>query len=210
MRLHTGVQGHSKRVFTESWLWKKNPLPHRGIESAPVTRRYHALPTELHPHPRPVLTACQRHRVISGWTNTLVRQRSYTIPLSDKVYKISLTISTLALFSHIIPHSDQVYKISLNISTLALFSCVIPHSDQVYKISVNISTLALFSHIIPHTEQVYKISLTISTLALFSHTIPHSDQVYKISLNITAARDTAQQARKITLRNQAIRGRGKT
>ena len=30
---HRGVRTHI-RVFTESWLWEKNPLPHQGIESA--------------------------------------------------------------------------------------------------------------------------------------------------------------------------------
>ena len=28
-----GVYGHRKRVCTESWLWEKNPLPHRGIRT---------------------------------------------------------------------------------------------------------------------------------------------------------------------------------
>ena len=52
MRLHTGVHGHRKRVCTESWLWEKNPLPHRGIEPASATFRSDFLPTELHPHPK--------------------------------------------------------------------------------------------------------------------------------------------------------------
>ena len=45
------TRGHRKRVFTESWLWEKNPLPHRGIDSASAACRSDALPTELHPHP---------------------------------------------------------------------------------------------------------------------------------------------------------------
>ena len=40
-----------KRVCSESRLWEKNPLPHRGTESALAACRSDALPTELHPHP---------------------------------------------------------------------------------------------------------------------------------------------------------------
>ena len=43
---HGGVYGHRKRVCTESWLWEKNPLPHRGIEPASAACRSDALPTE--------------------------------------------------------------------------------------------------------------------------------------------------------------------
>ena len=46
------MYGHRKRVCTESWPWEKNPLPHRGIEPAPVACRSNALPTG--PHPRSV------------------------------------------------------------------------------------------------------------------------------------------------------------
>ena len=46
-----GLCGHRKRVCTESCLWEKNPLPHRGIEPASAACRSDALPTELHPHP---------------------------------------------------------------------------------------------------------------------------------------------------------------
>ena len=45
-----GCTDTPKRVCTESWLWEKNPLPHRGIEPASVVCRSDALPTELHPH----------------------------------------------------------------------------------------------------------------------------------------------------------------
>ena len=38
-----GMYGHRKRVCTESWLWDKNPLPHRGIEPASATFRSDAL-----------------------------------------------------------------------------------------------------------------------------------------------------------------------
>ena len=38
-----------KRVCTESCLWEKNLLPHRGIEPASAACRSDALPTELHP-----------------------------------------------------------------------------------------------------------------------------------------------------------------
>ena len=43
---------HWKRIFTESWLWEKNPSPHRQtcISSSQFTRR-DALPTALHPCP---------------------------------------------------------------------------------------------------------------------------------------------------------------
>ena len=44
------MYGHRKRVCTESWLWEKNPFPHRGIELASAACRSDALPTELHPH----------------------------------------------------------------------------------------------------------------------------------------------------------------
>ena len=40
-----------KRVYAASWLWEKNPLPHRGIEPASAVCRSDALPTEPHPHP---------------------------------------------------------------------------------------------------------------------------------------------------------------
>ena len=33
-----GLYGHRKRVCTGSWLWEKNPLPHRGLEPASVLR----------------------------------------------------------------------------------------------------------------------------------------------------------------------------
>ena len=33
-----GLYGHGKRVCTESRLWEKNPLPHRGLEPASVLR----------------------------------------------------------------------------------------------------------------------------------------------------------------------------
>ena len=46
-----GCTDTCKRVCTESRLWEKNPLPHRGIEPALVACRSYALPTELHPHP---------------------------------------------------------------------------------------------------------------------------------------------------------------
>ena len=56
------------RVSTESWLWKKNPLPHRVIEPVPAACRSDALPTELHPHPNYAsedtaseMTACNVH-----------------------------------------------------------------------------------------------------------------------------------------------------
>ena len=51
MRLHTGMYGHRKRVCIESWLWEKNPLPHRGIELASAACPSDSPPTELHPHP---------------------------------------------------------------------------------------------------------------------------------------------------------------
>ena len=40
------------RVCTESWLWEKNPLSHRGLEPESVLRltfQSHTLPTELFP-----------------------------------------------------------------------------------------------------------------------------------------------------------------
>ena len=49
-----GICGHRKRVCTESWLWEKNPLPHRGIEPASAACRSDAIPTELHPRPCPI------------------------------------------------------------------------------------------------------------------------------------------------------------
>ena len=45
-----GLYRHRKRVFTGSWLWEKNSLPHRGLEPASVLRlafQSDALPTEL-------------------------------------------------------------------------------------------------------------------------------------------------------------------
>ena len=46
-----GMYGHLERVCTDSCLWKKNPSPHRGIESASAACRSDALPTELPPYP---------------------------------------------------------------------------------------------------------------------------------------------------------------
>ena len=51
IRMCTGVYGHRKRVCTESWLWKKNPLQHREIKPVSVACWSNALLTELHPHP---------------------------------------------------------------------------------------------------------------------------------------------------------------
>ena len=45
------MYGHRKRVCIESWLWEKNPLPHRGIELASAACPSDSPPTELHPHP---------------------------------------------------------------------------------------------------------------------------------------------------------------
>ena len=45
-----GLYGQRKRVCTESWLWKQNPLPHRGLEPASVLRlafQSDAPPTDL-------------------------------------------------------------------------------------------------------------------------------------------------------------------
>ena len=53
MRLNTGVYGHHKRVYTASWLWKKNPLPNHGIKPALAVCWSYALPTEMHPSPTP-------------------------------------------------------------------------------------------------------------------------------------------------------------
>ena len=55
MRLHTGVYGHRKKVCTESWLWEKNPLPHRGFEPVSAACRSDALPTEL-----PTYSTCRQ------------------------------------------------------------------------------------------------------------------------------------------------------
>ena len=49
---HEGCTDGVKRVCTESWLCRKNPLPHRGIEPASAVRRFNALPAELHHLPR--------------------------------------------------------------------------------------------------------------------------------------------------------------
>ena len=40
---HGGCTDAHNRVFTESWLWEKNPLPHRGIEPASAAWRSDAL-----------------------------------------------------------------------------------------------------------------------------------------------------------------------
>ena len=45
-----GLYGHRKRVCTESWLWEKNPLPHRGLELSSLCGWLflpNALPSEL-------------------------------------------------------------------------------------------------------------------------------------------------------------------
>ena len=44
-----GCADTQKRVCTESGLWEKNPLLHRGIEPASAACRSEAQPTELHP-----------------------------------------------------------------------------------------------------------------------------------------------------------------
>ena len=49
MRLHMGVYRESALKMEDSG--RKNPLPHREIESASAACRSDALPTELHPHP---------------------------------------------------------------------------------------------------------------------------------------------------------------
>ena len=58
MGLHTGVNGHQKRVCTESWLWEKIPchtgesnLPQQCASAASAVCQCNSLPTELHPHP---------------------------------------------------------------------------------------------------------------------------------------------------------------
>ena len=48
-----GVYRHRNRVCTESWLWEKNLLLHRGMEPVSAACRSDALPTELQPHPQP-------------------------------------------------------------------------------------------------------------------------------------------------------------
>ena len=47
-----GLYGHRDRICTGSWLWEKNPLPHRGLEPTSVLRlafQSGALPTKLSP-----------------------------------------------------------------------------------------------------------------------------------------------------------------
>ena len=44
------VYRHLQRVCTESCLWAKDPLPHRGIKPASAACQSDALPTELNPH----------------------------------------------------------------------------------------------------------------------------------------------------------------
>ena len=46
-----GVYWDHSRACTESWLWEKNPLPHRGIEPVLAMYRSNILPTELQPNP---------------------------------------------------------------------------------------------------------------------------------------------------------------
>ena len=41
--------GPHARVYAESWLWEKNPLPHWGIKPASAACQSDALPTEPHP-----------------------------------------------------------------------------------------------------------------------------------------------------------------
>ena len=58
-----GLYGHHNRVCAESWLWKKNPLPHRGIKPVSVLHlafQSAALPTELS-HPLLPYTAHRNH-----------------------------------------------------------------------------------------------------------------------------------------------------
>ena len=45
-----GFTDTRKRVCTESGLWEKNPLLHRGFEPASAACQSDALPTELHPY----------------------------------------------------------------------------------------------------------------------------------------------------------------
>ena len=44
-----GCTDTGKRVFTENWLWEKNPLPHLGIEPASAAWRFEALPVSYIP-----------------------------------------------------------------------------------------------------------------------------------------------------------------
>ena len=46
-----GVCGHRKWVCTESGLWEKNPLPHRGIEPASAAWRSDAVTSWAASHP---------------------------------------------------------------------------------------------------------------------------------------------------------------
>ena len=46
-----GCTGTRKRVCTESWLWEKNPLPHRGIEPASAAWWSDARPMSYIPSP---------------------------------------------------------------------------------------------------------------------------------------------------------------
>ena len=55
MQLHAGAVRTCKRVCPESWLRKKNPLPHWGIKPASAVCQSDALPTDLHPYMRDVL-----------------------------------------------------------------------------------------------------------------------------------------------------------
>ena len=57
MQLHTGAYGHHRRVSTESWLWEKRPLPHRGMESASAAWRSDILPMSYIPTPMPIKAA---------------------------------------------------------------------------------------------------------------------------------------------------------
>ena len=69
-RLHTGVYEHRKRVCTESWLWEKNPLPHRGIEPASAAWRSDALPNWATSHlifGTRNLNFCVRSTQCGGW-----------------------------------------------------------------------------------------------------------------------------------------------
>ena len=148
MRLHTRMYGHRKRVCSESWLWEKNPLPHRGIEPASAAWWSDAPPSELHPR-----LGC----VILQGSNVLhcdpipfffchCSLRSFSEPLLPYCRLFHLTTSLLSHFSHLPLNSFTTVLHTTNHLPLFPFTAAL--------ITKLLTTVSLHYWIIYHCSQL--------------------------------------------------------
>ena len=97
MWLRTGVYGHHKRVCTESWLWEKSPLPHRGIEPAFAVCQSDALTSWATSHPLLALAV----NCVSPYPTTLCFSHACTQSNNTcKSYVASLKLFCFASSTH--------------------------------------------------------------------------------------------------------------